>query len=241
MPEHPLKLLVTGCARSGTAYAASLLSRCGIPTTHEGVFGPYGRMRTQVAAVGESSWMAAPYLSSFTERTLVIHQVRNVDDVARSAVAKGMFSDEVGWVLAPRFVRQWSGRFRGTARGGRAFREFIRLHVPEVFEASTSEWDRAIQYWFRWNELIEVRCQQAGLKRKLIRVEDYDVDKILEIADAIEQPVILQVVRSAVESVSRRTNESKAGASTVSRPPELPPTVREMAHRYGVLARPSQS
>lgn len=241
MAELPLKLVVTGCARSGTAYAADLLSACGLPTSHEAVFGPYGPSRTGTPALGESSWMSAPYLSMLGRHTLVIHQVRNVEDVVRSAVAKGMFLDEDRRALVPRQVRQLSGRFRGTARGGRAFREFLRMHVPEVFETSGSQWDRAIQYWRRWNALVEERCALAGLERRLLRLEDYDVETLLEIADRVNRPVSAKAAGAAVKRVSRSTNAGKPGPGAFNPPLELTDDVREMAHRYGVLSRPRQS
>ncbi len=79
-----LRFLVTGIGRSGTGYAAKLLTNAKQPCGHEVGFGP---KTTSAAAalqrldslrlVGESSWYAAPFIRDLPSDVVILHQVRH--------------------------------------------------------------------------------------------------------------------------------------------------------------------
>lgn len=82
--------LVTGCGRSGTAWAAALFTALGYPCGHEvqftpNVSGPLARP--------ESSWLAVPHAIHLPEGTPVLRLMRNPYYVVQSAMGKGFLAD----------------------------------------------------------------------------------------------------------------------------------------------------
>src|SRR5689334_5762287 len=92
----PQRVLITGCARSGTGYLAALLTELGLECGHERVFAPRtvrGSTPTWPDGVrAESSWLAAPYLAHLPKGTAVVHLVRHPLAVMRSNLRIGFFS-----------------------------------------------------------------------------------------------------------------------------------------------------
>jgi len=85
-----LKFLVTGTGRCGTGYIARLLTESGLLCTHEKVFGPRGIEKPSRKPLGDSSWLAAPYLNNFPGP--IIHIVRHPLAVLNSLYGTGLFS-----------------------------------------------------------------------------------------------------------------------------------------------------
>lgn len=84
--------LITGLGRSGTGWAAAIMTALGHPTGHEVAFGPYG---PQEFTQPESSWMAVPYARSLHDAlgTPVVRMVRDPYEVAASAYERGFLAD----------------------------------------------------------------------------------------------------------------------------------------------------
>lgn len=85
--------LVTGCGRSGTAWAARLFTELGFPCTHEGQFNlaVSGPLRG-----AESSWLAMPHIDSLDPSTSLLRIVRDPYAVVQSIVARGFLRDMDG-------------------------------------------------------------------------------------------------------------------------------------------------
>jgi hypothetical protein len=84
--------LVTGCGRSGTAWAAAVFTALGYPCGHEAVFRYDGAGQfTQP----DASWLAMPYARALHDAlgTPVLRMVRDPYEVAASAYAKGFLYD----------------------------------------------------------------------------------------------------------------------------------------------------
>lgn len=153
-----LKFVVAQTGRSGSGYTALKLTKLGIPTGHEDVFNPVMTQRTDL--VGDSSWMATPYLGEFSGK--VIHQVRHPAKVIRS------------WVVAspPHFLSPFHpyGGFRAKYSPWAAEAIGPAYHV-------TLEW--AARHYIEWNRMIEPHA----IYRFQIENPDW-----LEITEAIGLP-----------------------------------------------------
>lgn len=81
-----MRLVVTGCGRSGTLFTAELLNRLGVKTTHEQVFLRHGRKRLERALDAEVGWMIGGHLPL---PVITGHVVRHPKLVVQSVVASG--------------------------------------------------------------------------------------------------------------------------------------------------------
>lgn len=84
--------LITGCGRSGTGWAAAIMTALGYPCGHETVFGPYGPGAFNQP---DSSWLAVPHARAVHEvlGVPVIRMVRDPYEVAASAYERGLLAD----------------------------------------------------------------------------------------------------------------------------------------------------
>lgn len=122
--------LITGCGRSGTAWAASLFTALGYPCGHEVLFS-YDRSGPLTAS--ESSWLAVPYLDTLPPYTPVLRVVRDPFRVVQSIMAKGFLLD----MADPYAV-------------------FVGLYRPDI-AAGRDHLARAIRYAALWDEPMDDR------------------------------------------------------------------------------------
>lgn len=125
-------LIVTGCGRSGTGYAAALLTNAGVECGHEDVF--TGRLDTRPVLTegADSSWFALPYLAA--QDAYVVHQVRHPLQVVASWLANRS--------LESRFVRRFLSRW-----------------CPQALAESTPA-RGVLRYWVDWNQRAASKCAQ---------------------------------------------------------------------------------
>jgi hypothetical protein len=183
----PQRVLVTGCARSGTGYLAALLTEVGLACGHELVFEPRTVRRSTSEAPdwpqpvrAESSWLAAPYLARLPKGTAVVHLVRHPLAVMRSNLRIGFFS-------APS-----------------EYLEHACAHLPGLRQGDLIE--RAARYWVGWNELIEREARRGGLQLLRIRLERLDERGLRELCSALELGVTPSCARAALLQVPADTN-----------------------------------
>jgi hypothetical protein len=186
----PQRVLVTGCARSGTGYAAALLSRLGLPCGHERLFAPdtvrdrrggWGALpRWPPSVPAESSWLAAPFIERLAPGTLVVHLVRHPLAVVRSNLRIGFFHEPTDYL------------------------DFARAHLPGPERGSPLA--QAARYWVGWNALIERAIDQRGLAYMRLRLEDVDERSVRELLVRAGHAVPVEEVRSALSEVPRDTN-----------------------------------
>lgn len=126
------RLVVTGCARSGTQYTAQVLQNLGLRCGHEKVYLHSDELDFEKRwedRDADISWLAAPYLNELPKDSVVLHLLRDPLKVVTCLVShKLLTSDEQSTY-------------------------FMRRHVKEISEGSDLE--RAVWYVLRWNQLIE--------------------------------------------------------------------------------------
>jgi hypothetical protein len=178
--------VVTGCARSGTAYLAAVFSRLGLSCGHEVVFGPRTRRFDGFDGQhGDSSWLAAPFLAQLPDDTLILHRVRHPLKVVRSLLGVRFFTDrgrafltgddlytKVKWQVRRHLTRL--GHVEPSDKGPRPhviYRRYLRQYAPQVW-AETTPSDRALRYWCDWNRMILAHAGRDGYRRHHVETLD---------------------------------------------------------------------
>lgn len=178
-----MKYVVTGPARSGTKYVATLLSEAGMKCGHEGVFNSWGsnftrapRWQDETDYLGDSSFIVAPFIPEVKGKLKVVHLVRPPLDVIRSIVGIGHVGDNrAPWV------------------------QFLNAHINLTQFPPGPQ--RAAAYWVRWNRLI--RHHEPDLTWDVTRITS---DEILELAMLTEIDVDPAAAGRAVQSTDRAIN-----------------------------------
>lgn len=221
LPEGPeprpgtvLSFVVTGCSRSGTGYTAQLLSAAGFPCGHERVFEidrvaeleqPEASFASRRGFVGDSSFLAAPYLERLPAGTVVLHQLRDPIDVIRSHLGIRFFTEpfEPSVYLAENHPE---------------FLAFVERHCPEVFR-ETGEVARCMRYWVSWNRMVERAEEIEGLRYYRYRVEDMD----------------RELLRTIVAMLDGRRGDHELDAALASVPSAVNARVRDESATWDAL------
>ena len=148
------KLLVTGCGRSGTFYAAEVWRSLGLDIRHERPVGPHGFMGRD----GAASWFMAvddsnpPFGPSTAGHTfdftlhLVRHPLNVIASFAQSILQHGHAS--------PVYIEHHAPKTR-LNREERALEPKKQLIL------------RAARYWYHWNLLAQARADETVQVEKL--------------------------------------------------------------------------
>ncbi len=217
------RVLVTGCARSGTGYTAALLTRLGVDCGHERLYEPgriqaAGKGRLDVApgwpkaVAAESSWLAAPFLRSLHPGTLVLHQVRHPLEVMRSKLRTRFFETPT------------------------AYLDLAAAHLAQLQRGSSLE--RAARYWVGWNELVERAERWTSLRYRRHRLEDVNEAFLLELLAELGRETSPVDVARALSEVARDTNTrgdraADARVRLEALPEDLLRDLDSMGQRYG--------
>ncbi len=179
--------LVTGCARSGTGYIATVLSALDVPCGHERVFCPTRLEGKQEILwpddwIGESSWLGAPFAAALPEDVPIFHQVREPVSFVRSKLRT---------------------RFFETPSWYKSFAEQVR---PQLLEGTPVE--RCMRYWLEWNGMIADLGEEAGSERAFqrYRLESIDAEQILAMLEVIGIERTREQVDEALERLPRDYN-----------------------------------
>ncbi len=167
---------------------AELLTRMGVPCTHEGVYLPSG-LGTWMASA-ESSWMAVPWLGELdADYTYTVMQlVRHPLHVVRSMVSMGLFND------GP------TGAVHGRHR------LFLERHAPSVFELHGPV-ERAAAFVLLWNELA---AKHTDWQQRVEEVNGTTLAKACHAADHTwDGGLALQALESVPTDMNTRV---RAGA-----------------------------
>jgi len=205
-----MRLLVTGCAGSGTGFIACVLFRCGVRCGHEQVFRNDGSIEW-ADFDAESSWLAADRLAGIEREPEIarVHLVRHPVRVARSIVRFFDTADvEIGDHLP-----EWKTQ-----------RDVVRKFLPEVFEARTPI-ERFCRYWQLWNTEIEKYVPWR------VRIEDLVPENLVEFCRVVGKPCSREQAATALWSMPTNTN------THWYRDPRIQPSdvrsLAELADRYG--------
>lgn len=227
--ESRIRLIVTGCGRSGTTSLSDVLSAAGLRCGHEKVFTVFGPKEAR-GFDADSSWFAAPFLSTQPEDVRVIHLVRNPTRVVESFLRIGVcavdpwhhftFGRPLAY-LALRYNVRWY-RYRRRWQYVMAHRRLLAEHTTCLEKGN--EVDRLWAYWWQWNSLVE-RGAESGRRPYLrVRLEDLD-DSLPEIREFLDWPVELRS--------SRITNRKRGYRMRAVEWTPMPAEVRSLAQRYG--------
>jgi hypothetical protein len=240
----PSAFVVTGCGRSGTGYAAALLSAVGRQCGHEAIFRPDTDdvPATFRAPVGDASWLAAPFIPRLPPATVVVHLVRDPLEVARSHLGIGFFSTRpqppaVRLQNAVELARRSFGM--PTRRYVRAdFRRFLERHDPDIFRGR-GELARCIRYWVRWNELVERGVEEARLPYMRMAVERIDAETLTELLARIGSSAGPDHIGDVLAEVPRATNtrarDERLGQAELQSA-DTDGSLAKLAERYGYEA-----
>lgn len=123
-----MKLLITGCGRSGTKWMADCLQAAGVDCGHEIVWNE--RYNRYLDWIAESSAYAAPYTRAFKDTLMkevyTVHLVRHPLHMIESAVWRG------GVLKRSKYAARW---------------------IPEL-ERFRDKVKQAAYYWVAWNKLV---------------------------------------------------------------------------------------
>ena len=229
------KFVVTGCSRSGTGYIAHLLRRVGYKCGHEDIFkfdylrlaGPPARAFVDFPQFdGDSSSGAAPFLQNLPSETIILHQVRHPVTCIRSHMGIRSFAHQYmpSQFLADDHAEQVAF-FEGKS-------------CPEIF-AHADERTRCMDYWVRWNQMVEEIEALSGTRYFRYRVEDMNLGLLRKIVGLIGGSVAESEdsdLEHALASVPRSVNSRMRDDSvTWSALPDCREKVAvgELAQRYG--------
>lgn len=131
--KYPV-IVVAGCARSGTAFMAKLLTQGGIVCNHEILFGApgYGEIRDE--AIAESSWLATPYLAR---------------EKIRGAITMQIVRHPLKHISSMNHVHTLEDHnFRANI-----YTIYKKLYLPTLDRMRVM--DRYIFNWIKWNQMAE--------------------------------------------------------------------------------------
>lgn len=120
--------LVTGCGRSGTAWAAHLFTDMGYPCGHEVVFSPWASGPLDRS---DSSWLAVPHLPSLPADTPILRVMRDPYLVVQSIMTRGFLANLAG-----------------------PFESYVSRYRPDIVGTS-SHLGRAIRWVSKWDEPLD--------------------------------------------------------------------------------------
>lgn len=123
--------IVTGCGRSGTAWAAKFFTELGFPCTHEVCFSPY-RHGPLVGA--ESSWLALPFIH--TVNVPIIRVMRDPYMTVKSHLERSFLADK--------------------PHPGEDFTEFIYRFRPDIRDVP-DHMGRVIRYVATWDRDVNAK------------------------------------------------------------------------------------
>lgn len=208
-----LKYVVTAPARSGTTYAATVLSEAGAQCGHESVFNSWGRdyaspprWQNEQYWWGDSSYVAAPFMDRIKADGLkVVHLVRPPLDMIRSVV--------------------------GIAHVGNIDNAWVRFldHHCHITQLPPGP-QRAAAYWVRWNEMIE-----AGSPDLTWKLHEISADEILElgmVADIDIDP--FDALTAVAETPTDLNHRNRAEWVTIDHLGSMKDPVCAVAERLGV-------
>ncbi len=206
-----MRLLFTGCGRSGTGYVAKLITEAGLVCGHEWAFNPF-RAGYWGSFEAESSCLALRAVEDgmINYDCLVVHLIRNPLAVIRSVIGVGLLDQN-----PPRYKAKYTA--------------WLCANTPQCFAPHLSPVTRAALYWLFVNQRAE-NCIDYRL-----RVEDINELDLREISEIIGKPLDA----TALDRVSKNTNGGQRDDSITWEDvlASLNPTQRRhfesMAERYG--------
>lgn len=178
------RLLIVAPPRSATGYIASLLTKVGIPTGHEKLFTIKGFV-PNACYLGDSSWLAVPFINDIPKNTIIIRQLRNPIKSIESLYKIGFFN------------RKKPSSFVNFAR-----RNLSQLDdIPQL--------DKCIEFIYQWNKKLS---EKKGRIENTYKIEDIDVGIVKSCVTAITESnsVSDTQLENAINSIPTNYNDKKS-------------------------------
>lgn len=138
-----LKLLITGCARSGLGYLTENMRQLGLKTKHYNAFDSWPAKTEYLNQFDVvSTWTALPHLQELAENIPVIHLIRQPYKTIRSISKLGLLRNDSNQEMPAEI-------------------EEVRRLIPNYTKLSPHE--RAATYWTVWNERIELELNRLQI------------------------------------------------------------------------------
>ncbi len=209
------RFLVTGIGRSGTKYAANMLTAAGLPCAWEKAFFAGKRNPKWSEPGGEASWFAMPSIADLPDDTVVLHQTR----------------EPIAW------LRSW---LQLSAKWSPGVKSFVEDHCGFYIWERAPHPASDMQVYVNWQRRVEETAAARKLPYLRYRLEDLDADLVGKIFELVGAEFNASMVKTALSTVPRSTNAMRApdprfadlGWDTLPRGPEFD-AFAEMAVRYG--------
>jgi len=199
-----MKLVITGCGRSGTGYAAAILNRCGLRCGHEDVFNASTSTPSFRGFDADSSWLAVPWLHKIQCRA--VHQIRCPLSVISSFVGIGFFSKSPKNKLLA-VVNKYDGAILAT-------------NDPVL---------SAIAYWVRWNMAAEQRTQ---FRYRVEDLDPGVVVRMLGGRGRVSNDRILSAIATTSKTTNHRDHDVSLGWDDLPRS-SITDHAKWLSERYG--------
>lgn len=183
-----MKILVTGCGRTGTQYMASLFTYLGFRSNHERIYTHYSaenydeemvRIKWLCADV-ESSWMAAPFLDKLSHDVAVWHILRDPLKVLRCWLGHKLLDD-----IVPS---------QPTPNAG----PFIRKYLPQCAEGTSLQ--RVVDYIVYWNKMVaDWGAEQDYRRYQRFHIEQLEPYLMREMLEQSDHFLSLKVLEAAFD------------------------------------------
>jgi hypothetical protein len=206
-----LAYVVVSTPRSATLYTARLLTALGLACGHEAYFTPKGQSFFDElhGSFGDSSWLAAPFLMSLPQETVIFHQIRDPVNTINSMI--------------------YTKHLSLTELKENPYVSFLRLHAGFA-NLSLSEEELACEFWCTWHQLIEKGCE--GRRHLRYKIEDMSSELLRELVSFIPAKVSFNNIIHALARVPEDCN-TRGRPSGLITGDTLPLAVSELAAKYG--------
>jgi len=132
-----IRYIITGTPRSGTGFTSQLLTSGGLKIGHEMFFGMPGAGFYPAGAVGDSSWLAVPYLRAYPDAKK-IHIVRNpLKTISSMLHAQNLEDLQIA---------------------NNMYCYYKVKHLPEIMQWKGL--NRYLFFWTVWNNVAEKECDK---------------------------------------------------------------------------------
>jgi hypothetical protein len=211
------QFVITGCARSGTKYIQTVLNSLNIECSHEELFNlnttekyfpevvrrggtiRFWEAEDGAPVYGEASWLAAPFLSIFSQDITILHQVRDPIDVVKSLCARRVMSSNRVQEVS-KYVDASDEATQRALEKAQQFTNFIFEHTNCL--KYTDEIERAFRYWVVWNEQVERYAEYT------YRLEELNEITLKHILTLVGHHRTDEDIRKALETTQTDINKS---------------------------------
>lgn len=206
--QTKLKIIITGTGRCGTLYISKLLSFCNIFCGHESIFDysswnvvlqriygmknielskiakeKYGNYLKEELIVGDSSYMAMPYLDmNIFNNCVFIHLIRNPINVINSFCHQMNYFYDTPYSRLDYFNEKYLN--------------FIYKNVPDI-KKYKNPYEKAAYFYLYWNEQIEkklknklhlkVKIEEIGIKKDFEKFLNFEIPNDFSMIDKKEK------------------------------------------------------